>query len=79
MDDTFEYNAEYGVMFCIWHYTGVWELATHLHKQYNLGKERRKPLLEKYRHLLVQDSKDIELPEPRGPAFTALGKPLEGF
>ncbi|KAF8846481.1 hypothetical protein BDZ45DRAFT_756095 [Acephala macrosclerotiorum] len=78
-DDTFEYNAEYEVLFCTLHYTAVRGLIVHLRDSHNLGKERRKPVLAKYRHFLLRHSKDVELPKLEGPPFAALGKPLNGF
>jgi superfamily II DNA helicase RecQ len=51
----------------------------HLRDSHNLGKERRKPVLAKYGHLSLRHPKEVELPEPGGPPFAALGKPLDGF
>jgi hypothetical protein len=36
-------------------------------------------VLAKYGHLPLQHPKDVELPEPGGSPFAALGKPLDGF
>jgi hypothetical protein len=51
----------------------------HLRNSYNLRKERRKLVLIKYGYLSLRHLKEVELLEPGGPLFVALGKPLDGF
>lgn len=66
-------------MFYTTYRIGVRGLDTHLRKQHGLGKERRDPVLTKYKHLLLRYPKDVKLPESGGLLFVALGLLLDGF
>ena len=78
-DDTFEYNADYGVLLCKLHHTAIRGFDYHLRKVHNLGIERRRPLLKKYGEFILHDPKNIPLPKSGGPPFEALGEPMTGF
>jgi hypothetical protein len=78
-DDTFEYYPEYEVLLCLVHKQAIRSLDSHLRDAHRLEKERRQPLLEKYRSLALRHPKDVDVPPNGGPPFAALGKPLDGL
>ena len=61
------------------HYIAIRGFDYYLYKVYNLGIERQRPLLKKYREFILYNPKNIQLPKSGGPPFKALGELIIGF
>ena len=78
-DDIICFLADFGVLVCKQHCTGVINLDKHLSAEHRTPAKVRKEIIQRFAHYERKDPKEIELPEQPAQPIEELGTPLDGF
>ena len=78
-EDILWFLADFGVLVCKQHCTGVINLDKHLSAEHRTPAKVRKEIIQRFAHYERKDPKEIELPEQPAQPIEELGTPLDGF
>lgn len=78
-NDILCFLANFGVLVCKYHCSGVVNLDKHLLKQHATPTNVRKEIVQRFAHCERTDPKDVKLPEQPAQPIKELGTPLDGF
>jgi hypothetical protein len=78
-DDILCFLADFGVLVCKQHCSGVVNLNRHLLEQHATPAQARKEIVQRFKQYKRVDPKDVELPEQPAQPIKELGMPLDGF
>lgn len=80
IEDHLLYLQRYGVLVCREHATGISNLSVHLRNHHAVPAKERKAVVEHCQSRWhIKKPEQVELPQPMGPPFKALGEPLQGY
>lgn len=79
IDKHFRYLDRYGVLVCIDHRTGVWDLAAHLRDSHLIPLKDRKWIIHHFSGMSLKKPEEIQLPGRFVAPIPELGDPLHAF
>ncbi|KAF4546948.1 Orsellinic acid-like protein [Elsinoe fawcettii] len=74
-----QYEPRFKVIICTTHKAAIRGLAKHLNRHHVASSAHKKYIVDKYSQYEVVDPRNVPLPEPLGPAFGSLGRPLQAY